>query len=274
MRQEAEASTGMPTANSTLRSPWLFFLLVYALSVPFWLLGAVTGIALLPGLPIAALMAMCPAIAALLLVYKVGRRTGVVALLGRSFDYARIQSKIWYLPAILLTPMVAVLSYGAIRWTGTPIPAARFSPLSAVLLFMVFFVAALGEELGWSGFAIDPLQKRWGALNASIVIGIVWAVFHYVPLAEAHRSVSWIAWWSLGTISLRTIIVWLYNNTGGSVFAATLLHAASNLSWQIFPIHGSYFDPRINAIIMVSVAAIVTVVWGPRTLSRARNTRH
>lgn len=45
-----------------------FFLLVFALSVPFWVIGAATGVELLPGLPVAGLMAFCPAIAASILV--------------------------------------------------------------------------------------------------------------------------------------------------------------------------------------------------------------
>jgi hypothetical protein len=37
-------------------------------------------------------------------------------------------------------------------------------------------------------------------------------------------------------------MVWLYNNTRKSVFAVALFHAVSNVCWQSFPIHGSYFD--------------------------------
>jgi Universal stress protein family len=51
-------------------SPLKFFLLVFALSVPFWLIGAVTGLELLPGLPVSSLMACCPLLAALILVCR------------------------------------------------------------------------------------------------------------------------------------------------------------------------------------------------------------
>jgi membrane protease YdiL (CAAX protease family) len=41
------------------------------------------------------------------------------------------------------------------------------SPAAAALLkFFVFLVGALGEELGWSGYVLDPLQDRWSALRA------------------------------------------------------------------------------------------------------------
>ena len=46
-----------------------------------------------------------------------------------------------------------------------------------------------------------------------------------VPLVQVGRAATWIAWWSLNTVGLRVLIVWLFNNTGKSVFAATLFHA-------------------------------------------------
>jgi hypothetical protein len=36
-------------------------------------------------------------------------------------------------------------------------------------------------------------------------------------------------------------------------------------------LHGSYWDPRVNGVIMALVAAGVTVIWGPRTLARHQN---
>lgn len=271
MPLSAQSANEISTINGRSQSPLAFFLLVYAFAIPFWLIGFATGTELLPGLPVAALMAVCPAAAAVLLVYKENRAPGVIALLQRSFDFGRIRSKIWYLPILLLTPFVSVMSYVVLRWTGSPIPVPQVSLLTAIILFFAFFVAALGEELGWSGYAIDPLQRRLGALPASILLGSVWALWHFVPLIEARRSAEWIAWWSLGTVAMRVILVSLYNNTRRSVFAATLLHAMSNLVWQLFPIRGSYFDPRINALILMSMAAVAAIIWGPQTLSRRRH---
>ena len=33
----------------------------------------------------------------------------------------------------------------------------------------------------------------------------------------------------------------------------TLFHAMINLCWQLFPIHGSYFDPRLNGLIIIGL---------------------
>jgi hypothetical protein len=69
------------------RSPLKFFLLVFALSAPLWLIGAVTPLELLPGLPVSSLMAFCPLIAASILVYREEETAGVTGLLKRSFDW-------------------------------------------------------------------------------------------------------------------------------------------------------------------------------------------
>ena len=175
------------------------------------------------------------------------------------------------MPVILLMPGVMVLSYGLMRLMGVPLPTPQFTVLAALALFLAFFIAALGEELGWSGYVIDPMQDRWGALQAGVLLGLVWAVWHIVPFLQAHRSLAWIAWQCLFTVAARVLIVWLYNNTGKSVFAAASFHAMSNVSWLLFPIYGSYYDPRITGLITTFAAVIVTVVWGPRTLARYRS---
>jgi membrane protease YdiL (CAAX protease family) len=239
------------------------------LSVPFFVIGAVTGLQLLPGIPIAALAFVCPGLAAVILVYQKSRAAGVKTLLRRSFDYRRIPSNFWYLPIMLLLPIVSVLSFGVQRLIGVPVPSPQIAMVPTLGLLLVCFVAALGEELGWSGYAIDPMQETWGVLTASLLLGLVWAAWHIVPLVQAHRSLAWIAWWCVGTVALRVVMVWLYNKTGKSVFAMALLHAMINVSWQSFPIHGSYFDPRINGLIMLVLATVVTVAWRPRNLSAA-----
>src|SRR5262249_47963138 len=92
------------------RAPRMFFLLVFVLSVPFWLIGAVTGLQVLPGLPVSSLGAFCPLMAASILVYREDKTDGVKELLKRAFDYKRIKAKVWYAPIVLLTPVVMVLT--------------------------------------------------------------------------------------------------------------------------------------------------------------------
>ncbi|NTW96924.1 MAG: CPBP family intramembrane metalloprotease [Oscillochloris sp.] len=265
---------GIPAAPS-VRSPLAYVVLTFGLSIPFWVVGAVSQFPLLPSIPIAALMIVAPVTTALLLVYRENRSAGVAALLKRSLDFRRVHAKIWYVPTILLMPGIMIGSYLAMRLMGVALPALQLSLTTTLILFIVFFVAAIGEELGWSGYTIDPLQERYGALGGALVLGLVWAVWHVIPLVQAHRSVQFIAWWSLGTLASRVIITWLYNNMGRSVFVTVLFHTMMNLTWQLFPTHGAYayYDPRVSGLITAAVAVVVVVVWGPRTLVRAPRAR-
>ncbi|MEU1631105.1 CPBP family glutamic-type intramembrane protease [Streptomyces sp. NPDC020096] len=47
---------------------------------------------------------------------------------------------------------------------------------------MVFLLAAACEELGWSGYATDPMLRRWGLLTTGVLLGGFWGLWHVVPL--------------------------------------------------------------------------------------------
>lgn len=231
-----------------------FFVLVFLLLIPFLVLGDIYPIELLPGLPISALGAFTPALAAVILTYKQDRLSGVGQLLGHSFDFKRIKNPFWFLLILLINLIIAILAYGIMSVTGVSLPNSTPWTPAIFPLFVVFFIAALGEEIGWTGYATEPLIQRWGTLSGSLVLGVIWATVHFIPLTQVHRSVEWIAWWTLGAISYRVIMTWLYVHSGRSLFGAALFHAMINLSWQLFPNQGSHYDPRIFSLIACTFA--------------------
>jgi membrane protease YdiL (CAAX protease family)/general stress protein 26 len=264
---------GEGTGASRGRSPLRFFLLVFALAVPFWLLGALAGNGLpLPtNLPVSALQAVCPLLAALILVHREDRRRGVRRLLHRIVDYRRIRPRIWYVPIMLLVPVIYLLSYAVMRLMGQALPELHIRLLTIPVLLVVFFVAAVGEEGGWTGYAVDPMQARWSSLTAGIILGLVWGALHVVPDLQADRSLEWIAWQrGVYDVGLRILLVWLYNNTGKGVLAAVLAHDTDNVSVSLFPNDGSHYDPAVTGTITAVIAAIVTLLWGATTLARYR----
>jgi uncharacterized protein len=175
-------------------------------------------------------------------------------------------------PIIFLLPLLYLLSYGVMHLLRLPLPDELHIPFLLIpILFAVFFITAVGEEVGWMGYAVDPLQERQSALTTSIVLGSVWGIFHVVPDIQANHGLAWIAWqYGVYAVALRIVIVWLYNNTGKSVFAAILVHDTDNVSWSLFPNYGSHYDPAVTGAITAIVAAIVTFLWGFKTLARYR----
>lgn len=247
------------------------------MSALFWLLGAVTK-QMLPketsiNLPISALMAFCPITAALIIVQRKYGSRGVKKLLKRSFDYKRIKKKIWYIPILLLMPVTMILANGVMNGRPTIALAYQFPGAMVLGSSLLFFIAALAEEVGWSGYVLEPFQKRWDALTASLILGLAWAIWHVVPFIQTNNSANWIAWQSINLVVSRILMVWIYNNTGKSVFATILYHTMYNVSTLIFPNFGFIYDPVITTIILTAVALIVIFLWGPKTLTGYRYTR-
>ena len=137
-----------------------------------------------------------------------------------------------------------------------------------------------GEELGLTGYAIDPMQQRYSALASGILIGLVQAGYH-IPgfIISGYYSFEWILWHVLYTLAGRVLFVWVYNNSGKSLFSMALFHWTFGVFWILFPATGnlqkapSIYDPRISAFIGISYVVIVTLLWGSKTLAQYRFSR-
>ena len=267
----------MQTVTSLNRQPVKFFLIVYGLSIPLWIIESLIDVKGLPlNIPITDIVAaFTPLIAACILVYKEEGRSGINKLFKRIFDFSRITKKIWYVPVIFLPFFLYLSIYVIIYLAGLPLPS-KFEILfySIPVLFLFFFLGAVAEETGYMGYAIDPMQKRFGALSASILMGIPWAIWHYPSIIQQGHDASWIAWGTLGTVAVRVLIVWIYNNTGKSLFACILFHTMLNLGRPLFPMdesHNPLVDyPYIHYSVFALIAVIIVFLWGSKTLARFR----
>ncbi len=252
----------------TTRSPLSFFLLTFALTIPFYFFGG-RPLPIPMKLPISALAAFNPMIAAAILTWRQSGSQGVKALFRRVRDYKKIKNKAWYLPILLLNPLVFLLAYAVVRWAGRPLPEEPQAPwLLAPALFALFFVFGIGEELGWMGYAADPLLERRGVLQAGLFLGVVWAAIHLVPDLQNQQPAGWIFWHRLGTVVLRLLIVWIYAQTGRSVFSSILIHAMNNLSWTLFPNYGSHYDPMATTLLLLPATALLILATRPKATPR------
>ena len=265
----------MNTSTAIRRFPLIFFFLVFALTIPFGVLGTVVKVEGLPdNLPLTDVGAtFVPLIAASILVYREEKFGGVKRLLRKAFDCKRIKQKIWYVPIIFLMPLLYILTYWVMRLIGLPLPTEWHIPLLTPLLFIGFFIAAAGEELGYMGYVIDPMQERWSALTTCLIVGPVWAIWHFPSMIQIGQTPTLMAWGFLATVGFRILYVWLYNNTGRSVFGVILFHAMGNTGRSVFPGGRSHFelaDAAVGYSIIAVTAVIVIFLWGSKTLARYR----
>lgn len=75
--------------------------------------------------------------------------------------------------------------------------------------------AGLVEEPGWRGFALPRLQERFTPVRATLLLGVLWGLWH-LPVSPLALLV---------TVPLAFFYTWLYNRTH-SVVACMLLHAS------------------------------------------------
>lgn len=252
--------------------PLDFLALTFALSLPFYLFGE-RPVPLPVQLPVSALAAFTPMIAAALLTYRKAGRQGVNKLFKRALDVKGMQGKAWLLPALLLNLLIAALAYLVMRLVGLPLPEPQIPWVTIPVFLAVFFLFAIGEELGWQGYAFEPLQSRFGVLGAGLFLGVVWGLFHLIPDLQNQRSADWILWQRLGGVALRVLIAWLYTRSGKNLFAAELFHATSNLAWILFPNFGSHYDPLVTGLLNWVAAAVLLFGMGPRGMGRRRFAR-
>ncbi len=264
----------MDTSTRPNRQALKFFLLVFALSIPLWIIEIFIDVkrSRLDFSITDILAAFTPLIAACILVYKEEGRSGLYKLLRRILDFSRIKKKIWYLPIIFLPLFIYFLVFIILQLTGLSLPDTLLIPFKSIpFLFILFFIGAICEEVGYMGYAIEPMQKRFGALGASILIGILWAVWHYPSIIQQGHNLYWIAWATMGTVAVRVLIVWIYSNSGKSLFACILFHTMLNLGRPLFPkdeIHNPLVDyPEIHYSLIAITSVIVIFLWSP-TLTR------
>lgn len=249
-----------------------FLVLVAALSLPLYVLGSAGGrLPIATFLPVSALMAFVPMVAGLLLVTRQRGVVGARELLGSAVDFRWDSKARWVLIALLLMPCVAILQHGALRLSGAVPPEPQFVTFVAALaFFMMFLVGAIGEEVGWQGYAYPALRRKWSALSSSLILGAIWALWHVIPYAQLGRGADWILWQGLGAIALRIIMVWLFVNAGESIALVVLLHATINIPWGLIENYQSLYDPLLSLLLLAMLAGLVVALWGPSTLGQFR----
>lgn len=249
--------------------PWLFFGLAFLLAVPFWVFGD-HKLPLAVNLPVSAIGFVVPVLAAAIYAYHQSGRKGVNALLLRAIDLKQIKNKVWLAVALGLMPVIFLLAYVLMRLLNRPLPAVEITWALAPVYLVMYWIGAVGEELGWSATATDPLQERFGAFKGGLLLGLIWAAWHLPPFFHTDNSLQWIFWQSVFTVLDRVVMVWLYNKSGRSVLAVILLHMVSNTCWSLFPNNGSHYDPFVMSLVMGLALIVILILWDAKTYNRFR----
>ncbi|WP_457751015.1 methyltransferase domain-containing protein [Thermococcus sp.] len=271
------------TKGPNRTNPWRFFALAIGISWFFWMWVILLNwnVFAFPAILLGAFGLFGPAFAEIILIFRAHDRGQRQDYWQRVFDIKRIGKK-WFLVIWLTFPVLNTLAILLSILAGSPSPGFEtaknlLSEPWKIFPFAIFILifGPLPEELGWRGYALDGLQARYNALVSSLILGVIWALWH-VPLflmkgTFQHDQLG------LGTLSFYTFIsgtvitsilfTWIYNNTNRSTLSAILFHFMINFSGELLSPPGLY-----GLILVAALAVIVVVVWGPETLTRQRKT--
>jgi membrane protease YdiL (CAAX protease family) len=216
----------------------VFFVTTFIVTWVSWGLAGAIGLTQALSAPLVYLGIFAPGLVALALTARQSGRDGVQALLAKLFAW-QVHPK-WFVFA--LTYMAAVKLTAALvhRVATGQWPAFGALPWYLMLagtLGSTLILGQAGEELGWRGWALPRLALRMGLARASILLGVIWAVWH-LPLffiAGTDKTAASFPLYLLQVTALSVAIAWVYARTNGSLLLTMLLHAAINNTKDIVP---------------------------------------
>jgi uncharacterized protein len=211
-----------------MRSVLKYFIVTFIVSWTFWLAaGAVVNWNASRASPFAGLLYLLGVFAPAFVA--VAFTESKKALLGGTIKWS--ESVRWYVFAagyfVTLKLAVAVIYRIAIgTW-----PAFNQEPWLLILVATIFSTPVqAGEEIGWRGYALPRMSKDLGLPLASLILGIVWAVWHlpFFFFPGVDKTGQSFPIYTLTTTALSVAMAWLYWRTNGSLLLTMLMHAAVN----------------------------------------------
>jgi membrane protease YdiL (CAAX protease family) len=179
---------------------------------------------------------------ALILTAIIGGQTAVRTLLGRLAIWRVGWS--WWAVAVLVQPILLILAgliYN-VMWGNPLVTMLPVGVTSAFVINIIFLaIATLGEEIGWRGVALPSLQSLRTALNASLILGFLWAAWH-IPFWLLMDTFNQYGWTYMLLNFLFVLpgtfyITWFFNHSRSSLLLPVVFHLSFNiLNTGLFPV--------------------------------------
>lgn len=249
-----------------------FFVLTYAVTgVAVWVhLYAAHRLPIMTWLPYAPyVLGTGPSLVGLMMTLFLDGLTGVKRIVLQFNPWS--VGRAWPVLAIcLLLPLGVAQLLVALGVAVPPVPGGGWADyLRGALIGQGLIGAGLFEEIGWRGFALPRLQRRCSALMSSLIIGLAWAFWHFPNLFIFQSLISWaqVAAYVPYVMALSVVFTWIYNSTGGSLFAVVLLHGAIDTSWSLFASVESPLQTATAGLLYAVIAGGLVWRYGAANLS-------
>ncbi|NBB77595.1 MAG: serine hydrolase, partial [Bacteroidetes bacterium] len=161
---------------------------------------------------------------------------------------------------------------------GESVGAMIQDPASQLLTIFIISLVPFFEELGWRGYAQDRLQKQYSPAKASLILGLIWSIWHlpasFIPgTYQAGLGIGTHEFWLhfIGIVFLSIVISWIYINTNRSILVMVIFHATINVSGQLIKL--SETGETIFTFCWISAALAILLGLGKEMQLNPKRTR-
>jgi membrane protease YdiL (CAAX protease family) len=208
-----------------------------------------------------------PILSALLVTGTTEGRRGLRAWRGRMTKF-KVGWR-WYAVVLFSVPAGLTLTSVALSGRGPAMPPVVMLAAFLPGLLVQMITTGLAEEPGWREFAMPRLQRRYGPLFGTLVVGPLWGAWHLPLFLTEWGNWPHVSWTTplefiATAIAFSFVMTWVFNRTGESLPMAMLLHCGVNnymsLAWSaMFPTL-SREDAAHAFLLSATAAALVLLV--------------
>ncbi len=252
--------------------PIRFFVVAFTWSWLLWLPLVLAGHNIIPiskelltsiTFPVSILAAFGPAVGALVSLRTLNGK-GSIANYLRSFLSLKFGWKVW----VIIFSIFGLSS--AISWFVPELFGESRLPmlLPSIYIFPIYwlFIVFLGggqEEIGWRGYILPILEKRFGAWMGSFILALVWSCWH-IPLwfipGTSQTYMIFIGFFML-MLGYSFIFSWVMKSSRNRPLAGLIAHGTANAFVPVFPtLIMSLGVPQIRFWIWTSLTLIIGIV--------------
>ena len=139
------------------------------------------------------------------------------------------------------------------------------------------------EEIGWRGFALPRLQMKFTPLKSSIILGVMWSLWHIpvkIDLLFSGPSyfLCFYFFFTLNCIMYCIVITYFYNRLGGSILIGVAFHGLMNDSTGLKTIFNAdslvindFVDQGLMTVIFLAVVLVILYREGSMLGKRETN---
>lgn len=169
---------------------------------------------------------------------------------------------LYFCSLILVILFEGIIPYSLVFWPNPIVIITEFA--------LVFFLAGpFQEEFGWRGYALDRLQLRFNALTSSIILGMIWGIWHlpsFFIIGTNQENQPFYPFF-FSVIVLSVLFTWIYNSSNRSILTTMIFHATINGSNYIFRLDQTSLGFWFYRVLLNLAVVYIILKFGPKDLS-------